>query len=90
MYTGLISYCTPIKGRLEHLKQTLPYNLKFTDEATQFVIVNYGDSEGLDDWVKSSGINRYPKVKYVLYDHTGTYHHAHAKNVAHKAADGDF
>jgi hypothetical protein len=89
-----ISYCTAVMGRLDHLKQTLPDNLKHTDEATEFVILNYSDTQGLDEWVMGflAELSEADRAKVSYHIHTGAshFHHSHAKNIAHKLAKGDF
>jgi hypothetical protein len=81
-------------GRLAHLKQTLPDNLKHTDQDTEFVILNYSDTDGLDEWVRGfladlPGEDRH-RVSYHQHLGASHFHHSHAKNIAHKLAQGDF
>lgn len=89
MYEGKISYCTPVMGRLHHLKVTLPHNLEVTDNNTEHVILNYSDKTGVHEWMMESGLALHPKVRYVHYQGATRWRMAHAKNVGHlEARDG--
>ncbi len=86
-------------GRRQHLEQTLLKNIednlptKDGDPSVEFVLVDYNSKDGLEDWVKNN-----PALKPYLEDGTLVYarhpdathfHHAHAKNMAHRLATGD-
>ena len=88
-----VSFCITCKGRLEHLKQTLPLNLKNNEDYpnTEFVILNYDSPDGLEEWVKenfqaeiASG-----KIRYARYTPAEHFRMSHAKNMAHRLATGD-
>lgn len=87
-----ISYCTSCKGRLEHLKQTLPANLNAEKQNphVEFVVLDYGDTDGLGEWIHEhfqpeieSGRLRYARFE------TEYFRMAHAKNMSHRVATGD-
>jgi glycosyltransferase involved in cell wall biosynthesis len=88
-----ISFCITCKGRLEHLKKTLPENLKNTADYpnVEFVVLDYGSEDGLADWIEQhyqaemdSG-----KIRYARFEPAPHFHMAHAKNMAHRVATGD-
>ena len=88
-----ISFCTTCMDRLFHLEQTLPRNLKNASsfEDAEFILLNYGSTDGLDGWVKknlfaeiSSG-----RVSYYRTDEPRYWVAARAKNIAHRLASGD-
>ena len=88
-----ISFCTTCKGRLEHLKQTLPANIEACKgyPNTEFVILDYDSRDGLEQWIKDnfqeeikSGLVRYAKL-----DGATDFKMAHAKNMVHRLATGD-
>jgi hypothetical protein len=44
-------------GRLGQLKETLPANLRVLQGANvEFVLVDYNTRDGLEEWVRSSGV----------------------------------
>ena len=88
-----ISFCITCKGRLHHLKQTLPKNLRNAADYpnAEFVVLDYDSKDGLEQWMKehfqdeiSSGRIRYAKIENKPH-----FHIAHAKNVAHRIATGE-
>ncbi len=88
-----ISFCTTCKGRLEHLKQTLPQNL--ADNADypniEFVILDYNSRDGLGDWIQKNYADEIEsgRIRYVHYPEPEHFQLAHAKNMAHRMATGD-
>lgn len=46
-----ISYCTTCKGRLWQLKQTLPINIKQTNEDIEIVLLDYHSDDGLREYI---------------------------------------
>lgn len=80
-------------NRLHHLSQTLPFNLSSTQSYPQreFVILNYGSTDGLDQWARES-LMPYIEAGILNYYHTTEPKYfcaTHAKNIAHKLASGD-
>jgi len=91
-----ISFCITCKNRLHHLKQTLPQNIANNTHpdgsgpVVQFVVVDYDSEDGMEQWIKDhyrkeidSGL-----MKYVKLAHPAKFDMSHAKNVAHRMADG--
>jgi hypothetical protein len=89
----LISFCTTCMGRLDHLKKTLPANLKSceNDPNVQFVVLNYGGEAPTEQWIKETFPDELAsgKLKYVSYPAAKHFNMPHAKNMAHRCADGD-
>lgn len=96
-----ISFCITCKGRLDHLKATLPKNIKDNlplsskDPQVEFVVLDYDCPKDTIGWLLNDpDIKPYLDngvVKVASLDNNGTknFHHAHAKNIAHRLATGD-
>jgi hypothetical protein len=81
-----ISFCTAVKDRLYHLKETLPENLSVASVfpiEMEFVVANYNSADDLSLWIK-----KYPKVKYVEKKDVLFWDVGEAKHLAHKSAIG--
>jgi hypothetical protein len=89
-------------GRTPHLQETLLKNIRDNlpkeGEGLQveFVLVNYNSKDGLKEWIEDSKdseeLQRYIKdgiLVYRQYPDAKAFHHAHAKNMAHRIATGD-
>lgn len=83
-----LSFCITCKGRLSDLKQTLPQSLVASEGRgdIEFVVAAYGD-EQVRDWL----LKTYPREieegrLKVVYTEAENFKHAHAKNIAHRAA----
>lgn len=91
--TFKISFCTTIKNRLHHLKQTLPLNISDNIDYTnsQFIILDYNSDDGLEDWLKKE-MKHYIDCQRLVYYRTTTplyYKRSHSRNLAFKLSDGD-
>lgn len=84
-------------NRLAHLQQTLPQNLR-DNPATkaveiEFVVLNYGDTGGLHEWMTSDPFMTAAigngRIVYARTQEPETFHMSHAKNMAHRLATGD-
>lgn len=88
-----ISYCTTCKGRLHHLRETLPANLKAEEgnPNVEFVVLDYSSDDGLADWIKEnfSEAMQSGRLRYARLDNAPHFKMAHAKNMAHRLATGD-
>lgn len=88
-----ISLCTTCMDRLFHLRQVFKKNLisasSFAD--VEFVLLNYGSGDGLDEWVKENLSQEIEngRVSYYRTYEPEYWVAAHAKNVAHKLASGE-
>ena len=88
-----VSYCTTCKGRLHHLKQTLPANLKAEEgnPNVEFVVLDYGSEDGLGQWIKEnfSAEIASGRLRYARYEPAPHFKTSHAKNMAHRLSTGD-
>jgi len=88
-----VSFCTTCMGRLEHLKHTLPLNLIHNQQTplVEFVLLDYSSPDELQNWVKDELKTELSTGRVVFYSAAGFqhFHHAHAKNVAHRLARGE-
>ena len=93
-----ISFCITCKNRLHHLKQTLPQNIANNTHpdgsgpVVQFVVVDYdSDQDGLEQFMKDNYSDQINSglIKYVKLAQAAKFDMPHAKNVAHRMADGD-
>lgn len=80
-------------GRLHHLSLTLPMNIINTGSYPdrEFIILNYGSKDGMDEWARNNLIPWIDKgiVKYYKTESPEYFNAAHAKNIAHRQATGD-
>lgn len=81
-----IAFCTTCRGRVEHLSQTLPENIRDVrgyDNAV-FVVLDYGDSTGLSQYIASNHKADLDSGRLVYYRNPEPtrFHMAHAKNMA--------
>lgn len=82
-----ISFCTTCRDRTAHLQQTLPRTLKALREDDELVILDYGSAVPIRSVVMSA---RHPGLRLYRVSETARFRMAHAKNVAHRLATGDF
>lgn len=88
-----VSFCTTCMGRLQHLAQTLPQNIvdNLDYPRVEFVVVDYNSQDGLAEWVRRH-LSHWIKagiLNYYHYPAPGSFHMAHAKNMAHRLATGE-
>jgi hypothetical protein len=76
---------TTCKGRLEHLKKTLPRNLSDPYPNAVYVVLDYDSEDHLAEWARAN----YPKdiasgrlVVYTYHNGRAPFHISHAKNMA--------
>jgi hypothetical protein len=80
----MITAITPCKGRLEHLKQTLPALM--ASPGLEVVVVDYDCPDGAGDWVRAT----WPAAKVVSVSDRPWYNRSEAKNLGAAAASGDW
>jgi len=80
-----IAHVTTCKGRLEHLKKTLPRNLSDPYPNAVYVVLDYDSEDHLAEWARAN----YPKdiasgrlVVYTYRNGGSPFHISHAKNMA--------
>jgi hypothetical protein len=73
-----IVYCTTCRGRLQHLQETLPKNLRDSGDYpnAKFVILSYGDGEYLHEYTRDG------RVVFYRFPTNDRFHVSHAKNLA--------
>jgi GT2 family glycosyltransferase len=80
-------------GRLHHLKETLPRNIADNQDYpnVQFVILDYNSPDGLEEWIHSEMAEYVDSgtIKFVQTKEPSVFHFAKAKNIVHRAADGE-
>ncbi len=88
-----ISFCITCMNRLNHLKKTLPQNLKDNADYKnlQFVILDYSSTEKIENWIIENFNDEFKsgKIKIIREDGNQYFHMARAKNISHYFADGE-
>ena len=83
-----VAFCITCKGRLEHIKKTLPRNLADNREFPNavFVLLDYNSNDGLEDYIQRTYQNELisGRLVYYKYPHPENFRMAHAKNMAHR------
>jgi len=77
-------------NRLHHLKQTLQESINNSQDDVEFVVLDYGSTDGLEEWIYNdmqSHINT-GKLKFKRTDKPKYFRPPHAKNIAHKMGNG--
>ncbi len=87
-----ISFCITCRDRLSHLAETLPENLKFKSAAIEFVLVDFGSKDGLNDWVweRFSAEIREGTLRFFRVTNQVSWHMARAKNLSARLAIADY
>jgi glycosyltransferase involved in cell wall biosynthesis len=78
------SIITTCKGRLHHLKESLPRFLKQRD--TEVIVVDYDCPDGTGDYVRRT----HPEAKVVAIADAPMFNISHARNLGADAATGDW
>ena len=85
-----IAFVTTCKGRLCHLRETLPRNLRDNADFKNcvFVVLNYNDRDGLAHYIQHEHAAEIASGKLVYYrtNEPDRFHMANAKNMAHRCA----
>ncbi len=76
----LLSYVVTCKGRLEHLRQTLPRLTAQPD--AECVVVDYDCPDGTAEWARANC----PTAKIVKVEHAALFHLSRARNLGARAA----
>ncbi len=89
-----ISFCTTCKNRIHQIKETLPRNLDdnfLFKNLIEFVVVDFGNSDGLSDWVLNSFTDELNSgyLAYYYTDELPFWHASIAKNTAHLMASNE-
>jgi hypothetical protein len=81
----MIAYCTTCKGRAEHIKITLPQNLRDNPGPdSRFFLLDYASDDDLVPYLKSNHARDIASGKLVVYSlaENRPWHISHAKNMA--------
>jgi hypothetical protein len=88
-----ISFCTVCRNRLQHIRETLPVNIRENAGRVdiEFILVDYNSPDGLDSWVRAemmdhihSGILKYYKTTDPVH-----FRMSHSKNIGPRLATGN-
>jgi glycosyltransferase involved in cell wall biosynthesis len=83
----LVSVIVPCKGRLHHLRRTLPAMLaQDCSFPFEIIVVDFGCPQGTFDWCKSLDVWKLIALK--VLDDTGTFHLSRARNCGASLARG--
>jgi len=89
-----ISFCTVVKNRLHHLKETLPKNITDNSDcdALQFVVLDYNSTDGLEQWMQENMRGHISSGKLIYYrtNEPQYFKRSHSRNMAFTLADGKF
>lgn len=80
--SNLISYITTCKGRLEHVRQTLPRVA--SQSGVEVIVVDYDCPDGTEGWIRQNC----PQVKTVRISNVAGFHIASARNAGGRKATG--
>lgn len=85
-----LSFCTTCRNRLWQIKETLPSNLEAVRDEHEIVLVDYGSTDGLAQWVWSSFKSYIENKKLVFFEvkNEVRWNVARAKNLSHRLASG--
>lgn len=88
----MISFCVTCRNRLWQLRQTLGFNLDQLGGGHEIVLVDFGSSDGLAEWVWSNFRGAIESSRLRFFEVTNPVHWncARAKNLAHRLARGDY
>ncbi len=88
-----ISFCTTCMNRLHHLQSTFLKNIQdnIRYNNIEFVLLNYGSKDNLDDWVykRLKSLITEGTVVYLKTEEPKYWNAAHAKNIAAIYSSGD-
>lgn len=86
-----LSFCTACANRTHQLKKVYEENVEAIagDVATEWIILNFGSTDDLDDFMASRLPHSPNRVIYVRAKSNPPWHASVAKNMAHRLAAGD-
>ena len=87
-----ISFCTTCCNRLWQLKQTLPQNLEALNKSHEIVLVDYGSTDHLSEWVWANFKSHIENKTLCFFEvkNEVRWNVARAKNLAHRLASGGY
>jgi glycosyltransferase involved in cell wall biosynthesis len=87
-----ISVVTTCMNRLDDLKKTLPKNiLDNIDYPSEFVLLDYGSTDGLEDWIKNEMMSYVLDGSLVYYKalNQKNFNPNHSRNMSFRLANGE-
>lgn len=88
-----ISVCTTCMNRLHDISLTLPKNIDDNQDYpdAEFVLLDYGSSDGLEDWVRSEMCHHIESGRLVYYQSPEQqyFRHNHSRNLSFRLAGGE-
>ena len=87
-----ISVVTTCMNRLDDLKKTLPKNiLDNADYPSEFVLLDYGSTDGLEDWIKNEMMSYVLDGSLVYYKalNQKNFNPNHSRNMSFRLANGE-
>jgi glycosyltransferase involved in cell wall biosynthesis len=87
-----ISFCISCRNRLWQIQQTLADNLSALESDMEIVLVDYGSTDGLSEWVWQNfdGDIRAGKLTFFQVTNPVTWSSPKAKNLAHRLGQGSY
>lgn len=81
-----VAFCITVKDRLQHVKETLPKNLASNCADCVYILLDYGSTDGLKEYLRAFHSIDIAFGKLVVYEvyTSGPFRMAHAKNMAHR------
>ena len=65
----MIAFCTTVKGRTQHLRETLPRNLD-ANPRSKFIVLDYNSEDGLLDYDELERIARECRPRLIVAGHS--------------------
>lgn len=90
--TKSLSFCSTCRNRLWQLKETLLLNLNIIQDEHEIVLIDYGSSDGLSNWVWDNCQNYIEAKKLIFFEvkNEVRWNVSRAKNLAHRLAHGEY
>lgn len=87
-----ISFCISCRNRLWQIKDTLAHNLNTVSNNHELVLVDYGSTDGLREWVWSNFKKEIASKQLIFFRvlKAPPWSSPKAKNLAHRLANGDY
>jgi hypothetical protein len=90
--TRIISFCTTCKDRRWQLEKTLPGNLERISSNMEIIVVDYGSTDGMSEWIWDCFSHEISTGKLTLFEVKGdvSWSSPKAKNLSHRLAQGSY
>lgn len=83
----MIAFCTTAKGRLDHVKKTLPRNIS-DNPGSIFVLLDYNSNDGLAEYISENFQSEMTECRlaYYQFKENVSFQMSHAKNMVSRCA----